>query len=329
MAKIAILIPYFGELPRWMDLYICSVNKNKILDVIFYTDCEIPNCYKEISNIKWKNISFYDYCMLVSNKLGIEFVPSKAYKLCDVRPFLGFIHESDLIGYDFWGYGDIDLIYGDMTKLLTSSVLESYDVISTNIARLSGPFCLFRNIDYYRKVCFKIKNWKRKLMDDKNHILDERAFSNIVCPFRKYVNLLCGIISRILRVSGHDEIGFYIQRCMHGALRPIYRLKKIYMVESFASHTAIPSEIMSDYFVFKEWTYEDGKIVGRENGKYMEFIYLHFLFLKKTEYLKSHIYWEEGYYHVPLLKSLSFLNDKIVLINHQGIYLRSKDNSCL
>ena len=52
----------------------------------------------------------------MSDTLGINFTQKhKAYKLCGCKPFYGVIHKEELRGYDYWGFGDIDLIYGDLS----------------------------------------------------------------------------------------------------------------------------------------------------------------------------------------------------------------------
>ena len=44
--------------------------------------------------------------------------------------------------YDFWGYCDIDLIFGNIRKFITDDILDKYDKILSR-----GHFTLFRNKD--------------------------------------------------------------------------------------------------------------------------------------------------------------------------------------
>lgn len=107
--RIAIIIPYFGKWPDWFNLYHYSCSKNAGIDWIFYTDCLIP--LQNYNNTFFHSISFKDYCKNVSNKLGIDFYPDSPYKLCGLKPFYGFIHSDILVDYEFWGFGDIDVIW--------------------------------------------------------------------------------------------------------------------------------------------------------------------------------------------------------------------------
>ena len=88
--SIVLLIPYFGKWPVWFDFFLISCRFNTSIQWIIYTDCPIPE--NSPDNVKYKKISFKDYNIFVSDKLGINFNPDNPYKLCDLKPALGFIH---------------------------------------------------------------------------------------------------------------------------------------------------------------------------------------------------------------------------------------------
>ncbi len=159
--KIAIIIPYFGKYPEWIDVFFYSCGMNKTIDFYFFTDCEVPENYE--NNMYFHSFSFADYCKMVSEKLHVYFQPKSAYKLCDLKVFYGKIHEDILMDYDFWGFGDIDVVWGDIQKFYTDELLTKYDVFSTHADRLSGHLSMFRNMEYYRNLCFRIKDWQLKL----------------------------------------------------------------------------------------------------------------------------------------------------------------------
>jgi hypothetical protein len=70
---------------------------------------------------------------------------SDARKLCDFKPTYGHLFEELLVGHDYWGYTDLDVIYGDIRRFLASSSLEKYDVFTARKEFLVGHFTLFRN----------------------------------------------------------------------------------------------------------------------------------------------------------------------------------------
>ena len=59
--------------------------------------------------------------------------------------FYGFIHKDILEEYDFWGYGNNDLVYGNLEMLINDKMFEMYDVITTMSERIAGRFAIFRN----------------------------------------------------------------------------------------------------------------------------------------------------------------------------------------
>ena len=58
------------------------------------------------------NISFDDKTYQATVTMTIE----DAYKLTDFKPAYGEIFQDYIIQYDFWGFTDIDLIYGDSNE---------------------------------------------------------------------------------------------------------------------------------------------------------------------------------------------------------------------
>lgn len=182
--KIVLLIPYFGEWPEWFPFFLLSCSYNKTISWVFYTDCLIPD--KTPSNVTFKKITFKGYKEMVSNKLDIKFDPDSPYKLCDLKPALGYIHTEDIAGYDYWGFSDIDLVYGNLREYFTAERLAKYDLLSTHSRRISGHFCLMRNTEKMRNAFKLIKNWQQRLADNEHYALDEGAFSRI---FIKHKNL--------------------------------------------------------------------------------------------------------------------------------------------
>lgn len=115
MKTIVILIPYFGQLPEWFPLFTLSCNHNP--GIVWHIFNDTATCSQSIGNVFIEPLEREQLYEVVSNKLGIRLSPDP-YKLCDLRPAYGHIFEDVVSGYDFWGFGDIDVIYGDLHKYL-------------------------------------------------------------------------------------------------------------------------------------------------------------------------------------------------------------------
>jgi hypothetical protein len=160
-----------------MPLFLESCRRNADIDWLFFSDCGMPSNLPE--NVRIQAMSFSDYCALVAQRLGIDFAPGNSYKLCDIKPALGCIHEDCLTGHDFWAFGDIDVIYGQLRDYFTTARLNRYDLVSTHARRVSGHLTLIRNTPRMRQAFKRIPGWQARFSDPQHHALDEGAFSRI------------------------------------------------------------------------------------------------------------------------------------------------------
>ncbi len=140
--SILILMPYFGRWPEWSELFFRSCGFNSSIEWLFLTDCPVPADAPK--NVRFVKISFADFCRDACAKLGLKSPITNPYKLCDLRLAFGELFEKEISGYDYFGYGDVDVLFGDLRRFLTPEVL-SHDVVSFHDFGLSGFFCLYRN----------------------------------------------------------------------------------------------------------------------------------------------------------------------------------------
>ncbi len=139
--KFAILIPYFGRWPSYMPLYLEGCRRNSLLDVIFLTDIEPAEGSPD--NVRYVHYTVGDVKRKFEEKLGLDNVSiDYPYKLCDLRPAFGYVFADLLKDYDYWGWGDIDLIYGNISNFLQGDLA---DVLSFRPYWISGGFTLIRN----------------------------------------------------------------------------------------------------------------------------------------------------------------------------------------
>ena len=144
MKPLIIIIPYFGQWPFWFSVFLESCRYNAQVSWLFYTDCGVPDQIPD--NTEFVEISFANYKECVSERLGIDFHPENPYKLCDLKPMLGYVHRDQIEGFDFWAFGDVDVIYGDLLAYYQPLMLR-YDCVSTHITRVSGHLCILRNTE--------------------------------------------------------------------------------------------------------------------------------------------------------------------------------------
>lgn len=195
--SLCFVIPYFGKWPFWMPFFLASCRANPTVDWLLFSDCgELPDCPP---NVRVVETTYAAYCDRVSARLGIDFHPSNPYKLCDLKPALGYIHEQELAGYDFWAFGDIDLVFGDLRAYFTAERLAAKDLFSTHARRVSGHCCLLRNTPEMRELFRRMPGWERRLADNVHHALDEGAFSRIFIRRKNWPQALADFAGRFNR----------------------------------------------------------------------------------------------------------------------------------
>jgi len=278
MKSIVILIDYFGAWPRWFPVFLASCRYNGTINWIIRTDCEIPE--NPPQNVKFVPISYGAYIENVSKRLGIDFRPNGNYKICDLKPMYGDMYNEDIADYDYYGFGDLDVIYGDIRKFYTDDVL-SHDVISTHKWILSGHLALFRNVEHLRKAYQKIPRWKEYLEAPDIKRFDEDVYSFL------FIKRYRGLLQRLLPSIFGGAYNF----------RPIYS-ENVYLKEQYTTvfHPMPWHDGIADHP--EVWFWKDGILTNDRNiGR--EYLYLHLMNFQSMRYTNPdcrarHTPWKEN-----------------------------------
>jgi len=181
--KIAIIIPYFGKWPAWFEYFLLSCAYNSSVDWLLFSDCGKPG--EIFDNTRFIDFTLDDFNRLASQKLDLSIKIMHPYKICDLRPAFGHIFSEYIKDYEFWGYGDIDLIYGNLNAHFIGELLNKHDILSNHDQFISGHLCLIRNMPetnlLYRKNglyedVFKASRARRIKVIFKDFIRSDRAF---------------------------------------------------------------------------------------------------------------------------------------------------------
>lgn len=183
--RAAIVMPYFGRLPSYLGTYLASL-VDKHLDVLWISDLPVP---RHPENFKIIPMTFDELKARFADRLGVPVCINSAYRLCDFKPMYGQAFEDFLADYDYWGFGDCDLVYGEpFNDFLDETVLSGkYDAISLAAAYLAGPTSFFRNDARMRTLYQKTRNWKEVCAEKGSEILhyDECGDAAFFVPLSK------------------------------------------------------------------------------------------------------------------------------------------------
>lgn len=161
---LALILTWFGILPRWLPATLRTFSANqRLVDVHFISD---------IPRIKWPQrmpancylheMTLTQYEVLIHLKTKRRLNVTRARKLCDYKPLYGHLHEELLRPYLFWGYGDLDVLWGDLSQVITPESLSHYDVLLPSHAGAIGHLSFFRNNEHMRHLYMQVPNvWEQ------------------------------------------------------------------------------------------------------------------------------------------------------------------------
>ncbi|GHV98054.1 hypothetical protein lacNasYZ03_18120 [Lactobacillus nasalidis] len=170
MKKCCFIIPYFGKLPNYFEVFAKSCEKKLDYQWLVFTDDE--HRYQVPKNVVLKSMSFNEFLNITKNKLGFEPEIQEYHKICDLKPAFGYIFEDYIKEFEFWGYCDLDTIFGDMNAFITDDILRKYDKLFC-----LGHCVMFKNNYENNRMFMKPVNgkiWYREsFLSPKTTVFDE------------------------------------------------------------------------------------------------------------------------------------------------------------
>lgn len=183
--KIGIVVTWFGNLPPYFPAWLKSAEYNNSIDFLFFSDQQFES---QAANIKIHYTTLESSIRYFEKKLGRKIYIKNSYKFCDCRAFFGILYEDYLKEYDFWGYCDIDLVFGNIRKFLTDERLEQYDRFYQY-----GHLSVFRNVEYINNLY---------LLPGSIYSLDEVFKGKAKVTFEEY--------SGLNRICQKNNIAWYV-----------------------------------------------------------------------------------------------------------------------
>lgn len=190
--SVAIIIPYFGKFPNYFDFWLKSALANKNFDFLIFTD---NTEYSTMNNVKFINMNFEDFKKILQEKINFSICLNEPYKICDYRPIFGYALQKYISNYDFWGFGDIDVILGNLSHFITPKILNDYDKIYE-----LGHLTILRNNDQCNNL------WKIKHHLKDAYRYDEAFKTPYPCHFDETDGLTC--ILNLEKIKTYRRIDF-------------------------------------------------------------------------------------------------------------------------
>ncbi len=165
--KALVICAYMGPLPSLMPLWIRTAAHNPQVDFLIVSDQAEPEGLP--ANVRFQHATLAALAEHWSALLGFEVALTSPYKLNDFKSlFWSLVPELDR--YDYWGYCDLDVLFGDLAPLLDQR-LGRYDMILSE-----GHLRFLRNDDRTRQAFRAVRQprgWRDILTDPVNFGMDE------------------------------------------------------------------------------------------------------------------------------------------------------------
>ena len=187
--KYCFIVQYYGEFPIWFPLFLKSCEHNKGIDWLFFVDHEYTE--HKPHNVKFHLQSPTEFQKLCKKKFGheVELMCYKGrkgktlgyFKLCDYRPMYGFLFEDYLKDYDYWGWCDIDMIFGNLIDYVKkqSGEFECMSFAAEPYPLPYGPCTLIKNNIKMNMLFQKSKDIDNLLTTQRHFHFDEDWTDNV------------------------------------------------------------------------------------------------------------------------------------------------------
>lgn len=150
--KIALVMPWFGRRPKYWSLWQWSA-AGRCFDILV-----IEKTLDEFSRLV--NERVMRSCGPDAAPLRLE----SGYKLCDLKPLYGVLFAEELKGYDYWAFGDCDVLYGrSFDAWLEKALAADCDVATVQADFCAGPFTLVRNCEKCNRLFEQVRGWRELL----------------------------------------------------------------------------------------------------------------------------------------------------------------------
>lgn len=188
--KIILIQLWFGKIPDYFWYHIETTKNLENIDFLLVTDQDVD---LKLQNYKVIKVTPVEIENKVSAMLNYEYKIENFRKINDLKSCYGELFEDEIANYQYFGFYDIDTLFGDFKKWIFPHIPE-YDVISFADSlyhnRLGGPLTIIRNTyDFRRLYRKKIERFIETLNHDSIDAFEEQEL-NLICNENCKVKLI-------------------------------------------------------------------------------------------------------------------------------------------
>jgi hypothetical protein len=171
--KALLILPYFGSFGPWFPLYLHSLANQHTLDLLLLSDTRPPGLP---ANARHVDMTFDRVRQMATTRLGTPVRLHSTRNICDLRPAYGLVFEEFTRGYDYWAFGDEDVLYGDTDGMLAPQLDGIADLVSPGTNGKSGHLTVVRNHPRTNELAMRDPAYKEVLESREHWAYDETSW---------------------------------------------------------------------------------------------------------------------------------------------------------
>ena len=189
--QYAALCCYFGQWPSHFAFWLKSCEYNPDIDFLLVSDIAIDG-YTIPRNVQLHRMTFAEAQKRIHDLFDPELSPSacivdRPYKLCDYKTAFGYIFADLFEGYDYWGYYDIDTIWGNIPKFIPENqdnhLVKVFPCGHLSFIRNQAPYDqIFRLVNQVAGTPCRnnmagkqVSTWQQCFTSSQSHYYDEEG----------------------------------------------------------------------------------------------------------------------------------------------------------
>jgi len=249
MTSLVLIAPWFGPWPAWINLHLETCRFNPDVDWIIPTDQPPPE--NQPPNVRFLHQTLQAFGEKIAASTGARIVLTDPYKINDFKPALGAAFAPEIAAYDYFGYADLDIFFGQIRQIYTDGYLKPYVAVSSHNDFFAGHLSVFRNTAALRHAYRRVSHWRRDF--------EARGYATF------------------------DEVRYHTAFRPRGWLQRPFRRAPVLMREQYSTvdapapwHDGLP-----DHPQF--WVWQQGTLTNSRDGA-RPFLYLHFMNWRSGRY---------------------------------------------
>lgn len=163
--KVKLLSLWVGPLPPWMPKFEAQMRRFETVEWEL-VKLEGRSRAAQIGSLN----------ALASSRLGFPCQKGhSANSVCDFRPAYADLFPEQYEGCDWWGWCDLDVVFGDLDSMLPAILVDGVEALSFKDRYLSGCCAVFRNSERMRGM-YRHGDPEKVLSDERYHCWDESGY---------------------------------------------------------------------------------------------------------------------------------------------------------